>query len=398
MTDSLLSVLRERPRLAELAAFPFNFDLARADHGEEVVLVSGASLEPIAGDDTGGTYFLCDGTAVLYASSEGEAGLLGESVTDALEILIGLPGWWDVLHPDADAREAVQLPYAPELDTMRAELRAGLGLPERSPEELLARLHGTLLRTEPGYVLLNAEEGLAYELLDDLPRPTLREQVLAAGLPDKPELGELPDEGDEFGWVAVAARAGLTAEARIRLIRLLDDTGPDAVRLRRIVEGLEAVGDPGHAARAQRLFLSLQDTALARGAASRILARLERLAGDHAAARRALDRAVTALDAPPLPPSVPPVPGQEELGLGLPEPVGDTSAQGWRRRGTGRMVAEEFLRLALAEAEAGRARQAREALDEARALLDGMTGPNGDLGDLSRRAAWAVQALPRTTV
>lgn len=394
MTDSVLRTLRERPELAGLAAFPFNFDLARAEHGEEVVLASGGALEPIAGDDTGGTYFLCDGQAVLYASSEGEAGLLGESVADALEVLIGLPGWWDVLHPDADAREAVQLPYAPELDKSRAELRAGLGLPERSPEELLARLHGTLLHTEPEYVLLNAEEGLAYELLDDLPRPTLREQVLAAGPSD---LGELPNEDDEFGWIAVAARVGLIAEARIRLIRLLDDTGPDAARLGRIAEGLEAVGDPAHAARAQRFFLSLQDTALARGSAGRTLARLERLGGDPAAARRALDRAVAALDAPPVPPTAPPIAGQEELALGLPEPAGDTSAVGWRRRGIGRMVAEEFLQLALVEAEAGRAGPAREALDEARGLLDVMKGPTGDLGNLSQRATWAVQALPRTT-
>ncbi|HEY9373526.1 hypothetical protein [Streptomyces sp.] len=396
MTDFLLSVLRERPRLAELAAGPFEFDLDRAEHGEEVVLASGGPLEPIAGDGAGGTYFLCDGRAVLYASSEGQAGLLGDSVGEALEVLLGLPGWHDAVGyggtgealvaagaVEADMRDS----YVPELDAIRAELLAGLGLPERSPSELLARLHAALLRTEPEFVLLTAEEGLAYELLDGLPRPSLRERVLASGaLADE----ELPAPEDEFGWIALAARRGLTAEARIRLIRLLGDTGPDAVRLGRIVAGLESVGDPAHAARAQRLVLSLQDTALTRGSAARTLARLERLAGDAAAARRTLDLAVAVLDAGP---PAAEASGQQELDLGLPEPPVDTSAEGWRRRGLGRGVAEEYLSLALAEAEAGDAEQGRTALKEARTLLDGMTGPLGGLGELSRRATWAVQRL-----
>ncbi|WP_418959697.1 hypothetical protein [Streptomyces tritici] len=385
MTDPLLSTLRAQPRLAELAAFPFGFDLDRAGHGEDVVLASGAPLEPIAGDDTGGTYFLCDGKAVLYASSEGEAGLMGTSVAEALEILIGLPGWWDVLAPDADPREATTVPYGPDTDAARAELRAGLGLPERTPEELLARLHAALLRTEPEYVLLNAEEGLAYELLDALPRPTLREQVLAAGVE-----GELPDEDDEFAWIGLAVASGLTAEARIRLIRLLDDTGPDATRLARIAEGLEAAGDPAHAARAQRLVLSLQDTAFDRGSAGRALARLERLSGDAAAARRSLDRAVAALDARPAGPRKD---GQQELDLGLPEPPVDTSAENWRRLGLGRMIAEEYLRLALAEADSGHPEPARTALDKARELLAARTGPHDALGPLVQEATWAVQRL-----
>ncbi|MFG2333315.1 hypothetical protein ACGFMM_27335 [Streptomyces sp. NPDC048604] len=385
MTDALLSMLRARPRLAELAAYPFEFDLARAEHGEEVVLASGASLEPIAGDGSGGTYFLCGGSAVLYASSEGQAGLIGESVTAALEVLIGLPGWWDVLGRDADARAAAVVPYGPDPEAARAELRAGLGLPERTPEELLARLHGALLRTEPEYVLLNAVDGLAYELLDELPRPTLREQVLAAGVD-----GELPDKDDEFAWIAAALGRGLRAEAHIRLIRLLDDTGPDATRLGRIATGLETAGDPSHAARAQRLFLSLQDTALARGSAGRALARLERLAGDPAAARGALDRAVADLDARPADHRPP---GQQELDLGLPPAPADASAENWRRLGIGRMIAEEYLHLALAEAAAGHPEPARTALLEARALLDARSSPYDGLGDLAGRAAWAVQRL-----
>lgn len=45
MTERALESLRRRPRLAELAAYAFNFDLQRAKHGEEVRLASGTVLE-----------------------------------------------------------------------------------------------------------------------------------------------------------------------------------------------------------------------------------------------------------------------------------------------------------------------------------------------------------------
>lgn len=146
MTERALELLRQQQRLAELAAFTFNFDLRRARHCEEVRLASGASLEPIAGDDTGGTFFVCGGGPVLYASSEGRAGLLGDSVDEALEVIVGLPGWYDYvdLAPDDDGEERLlaqigeteeemRSSYAPELDAERAELRAGLGFEARSP-------------------------------------------------------------------------------------------------------------------------------------------------------------------------------------------------------------------------------------------------------------------------
>ena len=92
MTDHALRLLRQDPRLADLAAFPFAFDLRRAELGEPVRLASGGPLEPVAGDDTGGTSFVCADGSVLYADSEGSAGGVGSSVDEALEVLIGLPG------------------------------------------------------------------------------------------------------------------------------------------------------------------------------------------------------------------------------------------------------------------------------------------------------------------
>lgn len=94
-------MVRQDPGLAELLWEVCEFDLTRDDHGEAVQLSSGQALEGIAGDFTGGTFFLCgehrSARPVLYASSEGQAGLIGHSLAEALEAMIGLPSWQDCL-------------------------------------------------------------------------------------------------------------------------------------------------------------------------------------------------------------------------------------------------------------------------------------------------------------
>lgn len=198
MTDHALRLLRQNPRLAELAGYPFNFDLDRAAHGhvEEVRLASGGPLETVAGDDTGGTYFVCADGSLLYADSEGSAGIIGSSVDEALEIIIGLAEAEEYEEDEDDEEE----PHRhPGLDEARAELRAALGFPERSTAELEAMRQTALLRTEPDFVLLNADEGCAYELLGPS-GPPLWEPVLAMGRADL----ALLRAGDLTAWDAVA--------------------------------------------------------------------------------------------------------------------------------------------------------------------------------------------------
>ncbi|GAU67192.1 hypothetical protein SSP35_04_02750 [Streptomyces sp. NBRC 110611] len=211
MTDRALRLLRQDRRLAELAAFPFDFDLDRAAHGhvEEVRLASGGPLETVAGDDTGGTYFVCADGSMLYADSEGAAGIIGSSVDEALELVIGLPGWrgYTRLSPDdgeekilacvAETEDEIRECYG--IDEERAELRAALGFPKRSPVELVGRLRAALLRTEPEFVLLNADEGCAYHRIGPA-GPPLWEPVLAAGRADLARLRE----GDRTAWRDVA--------------------------------------------------------------------------------------------------------------------------------------------------------------------------------------------------
>ncbi|WP_406333710.1 hypothetical protein [Streptomyces sp. NBC_00203] len=263
MTDHALRLLQENPHLAELAAFPFNFDLDRADHVEDVRLASDGPLKPIAGDDTGGTYFVCADGSVLYADSEGSAGIIGDSVDEALEILVGLPGWHDclglapsdgeekILAEIAETEEEIREYYG--IDAERDELRAALGLPARTPVELIGRLHAALMRTEPEFLLLNAEEGGAYALLDRHPRPPLWETVLQPGRADLALLreGSSWDEvARDRGRRALALRAAQydRRDTDLGLLRHLlkheaEASMTDELRLAAVLVGLHGLAE-----------------------------------------------------------------------------------------------------------------------------------------------------------
>ncbi|MFC9887294.1 hypothetical protein [Streptomyces pilosus] len=266
MTDDALRLLRQDRRLADPASLPFDFDVDRAAHGhvEEVRLASGGRLEAVAGDDTGGTYFVCADGSVLYADSEGAAGIIGSSVDEALELVIGLPGWRGYTHLSPDDGEERILACVAEtedeirecygIDEERAELRAALGFPERSPFELVGRLRAALLRTEPDFVLIDADEGCAYDRLGPA-GPPLWEPVLAAGRTDL----ALLRQGDHTAWHEVAedpVRRRITlraaqfdrAEGDLELLRHLlrhetRSSMTDELRLAAVLVGLH--GDTG---------------------------------------------------------------------------------------------------------------------------------------------------------
>jgi hypothetical protein len=168
----VLDRIKTNARAAELLATVFDFDLERADHVEPVRPSWDGELRPIAGDASGGTFFVCGGP-VLYASSEGGAGILAADVTAAIQLIIGVPTWHDVVAraPDLDAmREAHERTHAelredePDLDRHQAEVSAELGLDRVPVDDLLVRLHHALTELSPRYRLLN-EEGDEYEPL-----------------------------------------------------------------------------------------------------------------------------------------------------------------------------------------------------------------------------------------
>jgi hypothetical protein len=168
----MLDRIRNSARATELLADVFDFDIARVDHVEPVRLASGRELRAVAGDASGGTFFVCDGP-VLYASSEGAAGILADDLAGTVGLVVGVPTWHDVVghthDPDA-MRTAFESSYAelkeyePEIDEHRAEVAAELGLGQVSVDELLTRLRTSLTDLSPNYVLLN-EDGDEYDRL-----------------------------------------------------------------------------------------------------------------------------------------------------------------------------------------------------------------------------------------
>ncbi|MER7722582.1 hypothetical protein [Streptomyces sp. NPDC096323] len=155
---------------------------------------------------------------------------------------------------------------------------------------------------------------------------------------------------------------------------MLDDTGPDARRLRELSRALEDIGDHAQAARTRFNLLSLHDTASDRASEAYVLARRERRKGDLAAAGRAPERARTA------------------VGLGSPAP--DADVAGRHRRGLGRLITEEHLELTLATAGVGDADLARARSAYARILLDTMGKESARaLSALSTQAKRAVAGV-----
>ncbi|MFJ8625179.1 hypothetical protein ACIRD3_20365 [Kitasatospora sp. NPDC093550] len=170
---SLLDAIRTHPAADDYLTWPGEFDTSRTyEHVEEVVLASGEALEVVAKDGAGGTYFLCgeggEERPVLYADSEGGAALLAVGLPELVRLLLAAPFWRDCRELTArEHAEAVEdyLEDDPGLLAERAPAAAALGLEVPTAEAALARLREVALGLGESYVLLNAEEGLAYRPL-----------------------------------------------------------------------------------------------------------------------------------------------------------------------------------------------------------------------------------------
>lgn len=171
--SAMLDRLRTNARAAALLADVADFDVTRLDPVEPVRLASGGELRAIAGDASGGTFFVCDDGPVLYADSEGSAGIVAADRDALIHLVVGLPTWHDVVAdaPDLDAmRASFDSAYAelkadePRIDELRAELAAELNLDPLPVEELLAALSKCLTELSPRY-RLRTEDGDEYEPL-----------------------------------------------------------------------------------------------------------------------------------------------------------------------------------------------------------------------------------------
>ncbi|MER7929713.1 hypothetical protein ABTY96_42400 [Streptomyces sp. NPDC096057] len=166
-SDHLLDLIRSMPDIHGLLRASFEFDIERKECGDGLRLASGEPLEPIAGDFTGGAYFLCaekgGRRAMVFASSEGAGGLIADDLAGALEIIIGL-AWQDclgfsgggdleVMQTSAQHLESRRIKTNPEIAEDRARVAAALSLCVLPVPDLVIRLHAAASRTEPEYVV-----------------------------------------------------------------------------------------------------------------------------------------------------------------------------------------------------------------------------------------------------
>ncbi|MBP2472063.1 hypothetical protein JOF53_000935 [Crossiella equi] len=161
---SLLATIAAHPEVTRFLAWPGDFELDRADHVEEVHLLSGARLEGFAGDGSGGTFFFCgeggEERPVLYADSEGGAAVLAANLPELLRLLLVAP-WWRDGH-EASAEYLADLPdFADRRDQAAAVL--GLDLPDE--HAVLTRLHEIATTAGPEFTLVLTSEGTAYDPL-----------------------------------------------------------------------------------------------------------------------------------------------------------------------------------------------------------------------------------------
>lgn len=171
--SAMLDRIRRNTRAAALLAEVFDFDVTRLEPVEPVRLASDGELRTVAGDASGGTFFVCDDGPVLYADSEGGAGIVAADLDAVIRLVVGVPTWHDVVSdaPDVKAMYATfESSYAelktdePRIDQLRSEVTAELELGRVAVEDLLASLSRCLTELSPNYVLLN-ENGDEYDPL-----------------------------------------------------------------------------------------------------------------------------------------------------------------------------------------------------------------------------------------
>ncbi len=168
-------MLRADDELANsLAGYPLEFDITHHPDDESLRLASGMPREVIAGEGAGGGFMLCGDPAterpVLYADSEGAAGLIATSLAEAITLHLVLPRWGETLSSSAGGDLVTMLRYAPILDReshaedaayagLRDRLASALGLEPLPPLDVVVRrLHSAVSATEPDYVLILDDE------------------------------------------------------------------------------------------------------------------------------------------------------------------------------------------------------------------------------------------------
>ncbi|TDD57002.1 hypothetical protein E1286_01495 [Nonomuraea terrae] len=171
---SLLRRIAATPALSGILRELIEFDVEDLESvdGSTARLLSGESLHAIACDGAAGRFFLVGREArlrhVLYADSEGSAGLVGSSLSNALATMVALPNWRDLLNfsgggdlgqmrrAQAWLEEGMRRRH-PDLDELQAVLVSELGLVV--PDDPVLALWDSVRATDPDIDFIDDADG-----------------------------------------------------------------------------------------------------------------------------------------------------------------------------------------------------------------------------------------------
>jgi hypothetical protein len=163
---TLLQTLRTSAEAKRILEHDFDFyPVSPATKSSLFQLRDDISYELVGKDASGGEFVLCEGKssskrAMLYASSEGQAGIIAGSLERGLSIIIDLPSWRDCLKFSnggqlAEMRRVVPLSESdlledrPTITSSRQALRKLFGLFQVS--DLVRELHEAVTEMSPLY-------------------------------------------------------------------------------------------------------------------------------------------------------------------------------------------------------------------------------------------------------
>ena len=172
-----LSQITATEQLVNDLAWPFDFSIPEADDDNAWVRLNPVKpFRIIAGEGAGGSYIAygdgeVESRAILYASSEGQFGKIGQNLAECLAVLLSLPYWQDLLKFSGGGKldemriteTHMKIEYSkdyPDLDDAKRRVQEKLDLPVLS--DPIATLHGNIQSTD---CVMLAHDGYNWESL-----------------------------------------------------------------------------------------------------------------------------------------------------------------------------------------------------------------------------------------
>jgi hypothetical protein len=143
--------LDAHPDVVEQLRWPFDFDAERQPRDAAGFTIAGSiEFRLIGRDGTGGQFAQFADQRILYASSEGQAGIIAANFEEFIKLIVAHPYWRDILHYSAGGKldemrraaialEARALDEEEDLVEARELVKSELGLDE--PDDPVGALH-----------------------------------------------------------------------------------------------------------------------------------------------------------------------------------------------------------------------------------------------------------------